>query len=471
MDDRYRSLKATLKRYGQAHLLAFYHELAPEEQARLLGQLEALDWPRLAELIETHVLAKPEPADASGLKPAPYYPKRPSEELAAKYVKARRVGEALIRGGKVAAFTVAGGQGTRLGWDGPKGTFPATPVTKKSLFQVFAEYLLKVQEKYGVPVPWYLMTSPGNDAKTRTFFAEHAYFGLEPEQVVFFSQGTMPSVGYDGKLLLAARGELALSPDGTGGSLKALYQEGALDDMQRRGVELISYFQVDNPNVKCLDPLFLGLHALDEAEVSSKMVPKALPQEKVGVFARQGERMRIVEYSELPRALAEARSPDGTLAFAAGSVAIHVFSCDFVRRVNAQGFSLPYHRADKKVAHLDPASGARIEPDGPNAVKLEHFVFDALPLAQRTLVLETDRVEEFAPIKNASGVDSPESSKRLQSERAARWLAACGVEVPVDADGNPAVTLELSHLTAIEPDDLRGRALPRRLAPGEVLAL
>jgi UDP-N-acetylglucosamine/UDP-N-acetylgalactosamine diphosphorylase len=471
MDDRYCHLEATLKRYGQAHLLTFYAELSAGQRARLLGQLEALDWPHLAELIKTHVLAKPEPADVSGLKPAPYYPATPGEDLAAKYAEARRVGEALIRGGKVAALTVAGGQGTRLGWDGPKGTFPATPVCGKPLFQVFAEYLLKIREKYGM-VPWYLMTSPSNDDETRTFFAEHAYFGLEPEQVVFFVQGTMPSVGYDGKLLLADKGELALSPDGTGGSLKALYREGALDDMQRRGVELISYFQVDNPNVKCIDPLFLGLHALDEAEVSSKMVPKASPEEKVGVFALQGGRPRIVEYSELPRALAEARNPDGTLAFAAGSIAIHVFSCDFVRRVNERGgFSLPYHRADKKVAHLDPASGVHVEPKEPNAVKLEHFAFDALPLAQRTLVLETDRVEEFAPIKNASGVDSPESSKRLQIERAARWLAACGVEVPVDANGNLAVTLELSPLTAIEPGDLRGRELPGRLAPGAVLAL
>ncbi len=461
---RYTRVDAMLNKYGQAHLLAFYDELTGEEKDHLLSELEAQDWPRLEELISRQVLAQPGAELPETIEPAPYYPKTPTAELEAKYQEARALGESLIRKGQVAAFTVAGGQGTRLGWDGPKGTFPATPVLGKPLFRVFAEYLRKVEQKYGRAVPWYVMTSPLNDAATRAFFEAHDHFGLDPANVMLFAQGTMPSIGMDGKVLLAGKGALALSPDGHGGSLRALHTSGALDDMARRGVTQISYFQVDNPSVHCVDPLFLGLHALDSAEMSSKGLPKTGPSERVGNFCLLGGKVGVIEYSDMPAALAEARGEDGTLEFNLGSIAIHALAVAFVRRLSEGGrFGLPFHRADKKVSHVDVATGEKVEPEAPNAVKLELFVFDALPLAETSIVLETSRVEEFAPIKNAAGADSPASSKRLQSQRAATWLAQAGVELPFGADGEVEAVLELSPLTAISAEDLAQADLPKRI--------
>jgi UDP-N-acetylglucosamine/UDP-N-acetylgalactosamine diphosphorylase len=471
--DDHLSLQERLRQYGQEHLLRFHDELPDEQKAILMEQVASQDWEHLKELIQSHVVNKPDAEIPQGLEPPPFYPLTPSPELVTKYAQARALGERLIREGQVAAFTVAGGQGTRLGWDGPKGTFPATPILHKPLFQVFAEYLLKVQEKYQTRLPWYIMTSPINDEATRRFFQEHGFFGLEPQDVMFFSQGTMPAIGFDGKILLGSKGELALSPDGHGGSLKALYRSGAIADMERRGVTQVSYFQVDNPNVKCIDPLFLGLHALDGAQMSSKMLPKASPTEKVGNFAQRDGRIQIIEYSDMPDELAESRNPDGSLRFNAGSIAIHVIAVEFVKGLNENSgrFGLPYHRAEKKVEHIDPETGETRKPAEPNAVKLEAFVFDALPLAERSIILETDRIEEFAPIKNAEGTDSPATSRALQSQRAARWLASHGVEVPWGPDGDVDAVIELSHLTAIEPADLQGKDLPAEVQPGSEVVL
>ena len=426
MSERYARVRKTLETHDQAHLLTFYDELSQDEQASLLEQIEAHDWDEIAELIQSHVLNEPGDGipDPDDIEPPPYYPLAPSAELKSKYEEAYERGEALLRQGKVAAFTVAGGQGTRLGWDGPKGTFPATPINGKPLFQVFAEYLQKVQKDYDTTVPWYVMTSPINDEATRAFFEEHDFFGLSKENVTFFSQGTMTSIGCDGKVLLADKGKLAENPDGHGGSLKALYKSGAVDDMEERGVTQISYFQVDNPNVKCVDPLFIGLHALDGAGISSKMLSKVGPHEKVGNFVQVDGRIQIIEYSDIPDELAEARDEDGSLQFNAGSIAIHVISTDFVKRLNEGegGFALPFHRADKAVPHLDLETGERTEPDEPNAVKLEMFVFDALPLAETSIILETDRVENLRPSKTPRATTRP---VRAASYRASGRRGGC----------------------------------------------
>ena len=469
MDERYQKLKQTLANVNQDHLLTFYTELNEADKAQLLDQLGDQDWDMLSELIAAPA-SEEIPED---LQPAPSYPRTPTPDSEAKYAQARELGEGLISGGKVAAFTVAGGQGTRLGWDGPKGTFPATPLKKKPLFQVFAETLQNVQRSYDTTVPWYLMTSEINDADTRAFFETHDYFGLDKANVMFFKQGSMPSISNEGKVLLASKASLALSPDGHGGSLKALYKSGAIDDMERRGVEQISYFQVDNPNVKPIDPLFIGLHVLDEAEMSAKMLPKAQPLEKVGNFCMSGGRLTVIEYSDMPEGLAKQRDENGELMFNAGSIAIHLLSVAFVKRLNeASGrFALPYHRANKKVPYIDPDSGQQVTPKSPNAIKLETFVFDAMPLAKKAIILETERTEEFAPIKNAEGADSPATSGQLQTERAARWLAAHGVKIPRDSDGNVDAVIELNPLTAVAPEQLKAEDLPKGVERGGRLEL
>ncbi len=443
-------------------MLNFYDELSPETQAALLDQIEGIDFAAMRNPVES-----PAPAE---LEPAPFY--RHDFDDRDHY---RRVGRDLIRAGKVAAFCVAGGQGTRLGWSGPKGTFPATVVTGKPLFRVLAEQVRATRDRYDVVIPFYVMTSPLNDAITRAYMQDNNCFGLRRRNLFMFPQGLLPSFETNTcRLLLADKGTIAMSPDGHGGSLQALAASGALADMRARGIEHISYVGVDNPLVKVIDPLFVGLHADapdSSAEISSKMVAKTSPDEKVGVFCRSGDKTIIVEYIHLPSELAEQRDGDGGLRFGAGSIAVHMISVELVEALTKGGsFALPLHAALKKVPYIDPETGERVEPVVANAVKLESFVFDALPQAKSSIVLETTRVEEFAPIKNASGEDSPDTSNQLQSDHAGAWLESCGVRVPRHDDGHVAAQIEFDP-SVLEVEDLADMNLPAQIRPGESIVL
>lgn len=466
-----------LEAADQSHLLKFYPELDAAGREGLVRRIREIDLESVPALVREYVQTRPEPPVLGNVEPAPYYPNSPGSPVRRwDAQKFRRAGEDLLRRGRVAAFTVAGGQGSRLGFEGPKGCFPGGAVTGKTLFAIFAEGLLAAGRKYGRAIPWYIMTSPLNHAATVAYFEENGYLGLSRGDVMFFPQGVMPSFEMGtGRILLAAKDEPATNPDGHGGSLKALHASGALADMRRRGVEHISYFQVDNPIVRVVDPTFLGLHAAapdSSGEMSSKMIPKVSAEEKVGVFCSVDGRVRVIEYSDLPAELAAQRLPGGGLRFLAGSIAVHAMSVEFVERLNTEsGFELPYHRADKKVPHVDLETGRGVNPEKPNGVKLERFVFDALPLCRSSIVYETDRIEEFAPIKNATGVDSVESSRRIQTQRAARWLTPRGVEIPRGGDGEPDCTIEISPLTALEPGDLEGKSLPKSIGRGEKVSL
>lgn len=443
-----------LTQAGQTKLAAYYEKAADSVKAKLAAQFEQIDFEEMPTLIRDYVLKKPETAIPADLSPAPFYP-FPAADDAQKdlFAKAEALGKEILASGKAAALTVAGGQGTRLGFDGPKGTYPITPVLNKTLFQYFAEGILRVSEKYGKDLTWYIMTSEINDAATRSFFAEHEYFGLKKEQVFFFTQGFMPAVGYDGELLLAAEDSLALSPNGHGGTLLALRRSGALDVMKAQGVEYISYFQVDNPLVPVADPLFIGLHALDGAQISCRMLPKTNPYEKLGNFCMSEGRCQIIEYSDMPAELAERRKADGTLDFLAGSPAIHVISRSFIEDLTADGkLKLPWHRADKKVPCLD-ANGVPFQPESPNAVKLESFIFDALPLAEKVMILEGDRNEIFGPTKNKTGVDSAESCRAMLVARDVRRMKAAGIPVPCKEDGTPECLVEISPRNVVDDAD------------------
>ncbi|MFN0012371.1 MAG: UTP--glucose-1-phosphate uridylyltransferase [Phycisphaerales bacterium] len=476
------ALAQRLRAIGQGHVLNFESRLRSDQRASLWAQLASLDLDALPSLIERYVQSKPTAAIAGAIHPVPAYPLHPTPAAPAwdRAAYTSR-GIDLLRAGKVAAFTVAGGQGSRLGFEGPKGCYAGGSVTGKPLFACLAEWIIAAQHRWCPPavmIPWYIMTSPANHAATVSFFDEHRFFGLARENVMFFPQGVAPALEIGtGRLLMASPCELSLAPDGHGGSLKALLASGAIADMRRRGIEHISYTQIDNPLVKVIDPLFLGLHAFapdSSAEMSTKIVAKAHAHEKVGLLCRVGsegaERTAVIEYSDLPAELATATNPDGSLRYNAGNIAIHIISVPFIERLFAPGSggaaaAMPWHRADKKIACIDPSTGARIEPAAPNAVKLEMFVFDALPLCRQSVVLETDR-EEFAPIKNATGPDSVETCRDLQTARAARWLTASGHAVPTRPDGAPDCTLELSPLVALEPADLRGKSLAQPITRG-----
>ena len=492
------AIRDRLERVGQGHVLKFWDRLDASQRQALLDQLNEIDWAALPGLIEQYVKHKPVFALPEGVEPAPFFSADPTQGAAPgsdaaglrrswDAAAARAAGEDLLRRGKVACFTVAGGQGSRLGYDGPKGCYPGGAITGRPLFQFFAEGILAAQRRYGAPIPWAIMTSPLNHDATVAFFAEHEHFGLDPARVVFFPQGVMPSFDRaTGRLLLASPGEIATNPDGHGGSITALHRSGTLDRLGDAGVEHVSYFQVDNPIVRVVDPAFLGLHAGaagsgsahsgSSGEMSSKMIAKAYAEEKLGLFCRVGGKVQVIEYSDLPMERQREVGPDGSLRFLAGSVAVHAMSVEFLRRLNEDAaFDLPYHRADKKIACIDPETGERLEPGEPNGVKLERFVFDALPMCRASIVLETLRQEEFAPIKNAEGLDSSASSARIQTERAAAWLESVGVNVARNARGEADCVIELSPLTACEAADLERaevRAkLPTRIGSGERVVL
>jgi UDP-N-acetylglucosamine/UDP-N-acetylgalactosamine diphosphorylase len=406
--------------------------------------------------VNQYVKAKPQFPLPKDIKPVKPYPNRPTEDLRPLYEKAQARGHDLLRQGKVGAFLVAGGQGTRLGYEGPKGEFPITPIKNKPLFQVFAEQLLAHSRDAGRPIPWYIMTSTVNDAQTRDFFKRHNYFNYNPANIIFFQQGMMPAFDLaTGQMLMSDKDSLALSPDGHGGSLRALKVSGALDDMRHRGVEHLSYFQVDNPLVHAIDPLFLGLHDLTGSEMSSKTIPKSHALEKVGNFVIGDGKLQVIEYSDLPESLARQTGPDRQPVFNSGSIAIHALRRDFIERLNeGHQLKLPWHRAEKKVPYVEE-NGQLVKPDKPNAIKLEQFVFDAIPLARNPIVYTTRRAEEFSPVKNAQGDDSPAASRRDQVHRAADWLELAGVNV-ARAHGEPP-PIEISPLFATSAKQLKSR--------------
>lgn len=466
LSERLVKIRELLEANGQAHLLSGWEHLDDAAGAMLLDRLQLLPWDTIGvvrDSIVHQVESHPPPA---AIEP-PIICDPSSEQSAELFDR----GAEMIAAGRLAAFTVAGGQGTRLGWNGPKGTYPATPVSGKPLFAIFAEQLLAAQRRYGVVIPWYIMTSPLNDAATRSFFLDNKCFGLHRSNIMMFPQGTMPSFdARTGMLMLAGPGELAENPDGHGGALAAMARSGALADMEARGVTAISAFQVDNPLVRVVDECFIGMHEspeLSSGEVSSKMVEKIDPAEPVGVFCQIDGRTRVVEYSDLPPELAEAGGDGDSLRFHAANIAIHMYSLAFVQSLtSADAEPLPWHRALKKSTWWDPSTGTVLEPDEPNVVKLERFIFDVLPRAERSAILRTRRSAEFAPIKNASGSDSPESSRRIQSNLYAGWLRTRGVELPWSKEGNVRASIEIAPLTAMREDDLDGVDVPARVEEG-----
>ena len=449
------SLVEKFKQAGQGHVFNYFEQLSSEERAVLLAEAAEIDLDEVGMLTRTLLGADAKAgANFDGLAPASY------ERLPEKggkfhdWVIAKSAGESALRIGRVAAFTVAGGQGTRLGYDGPKGTFAITPIKQKSLFQVFAEKLRAIGRRYGKTPLWFIMTSSMNHEATEAFFREHAFFGLDPARVHLFRQGRMAAVDFDGKILMSSRGAIAMSPDGHGGSLRALARSGALDLMQREGVDILSYFQVDNPLVRAIDPTFVGWHVLTGSEMSSKMVPKAYAGEKVGHFCTQGGRSVVIEYSDLPKEMQEEIEPKTRgLRYLAGSIAIHILDTKFIRRLadGGTGVALPFHRADKKVPTID-AQGEPVNPKTANGVKFELFIFDALPFAKNPVIIETKREDEFSPVKNAEGIDSPRTCKDDQVRQFTRWLNREGAAIATDESGLPAQRIEISPLFGYDTD-------------------
>ncbi len=443
----FEALREHYESHGQGHVFRFWDRLDAGGRERLRAQAAAIDLPAV---LRAHAAShRPEPP-ATDVGPAPVerLPQHGGDP-AQRELAAER-GRDMLAAGRVAACVVAGGQATRLGFDGPKGTFPLGPVTQRSLFELQAQKIRGLRRRHGRPLPWYVMTSPATDAGTRAFFQRNQYFGLPSEDVFMFVQAMVPSADFDGRLMLEKPDRIFANPNGHGGSLPALLASGALDDMDRRGIDTIFYYQVDNPLVRIADPMYLGFHDAASAQMSCKVVHKVDPAEKVGVVAQVGGGIRVIEYTELDDADCRDRDADGALVYWAGNIATHVFETAFARRVAADADRLlPYHVSEKAIPALD-AEGRRVTPSRPNGRKLERFVFDALPAATRVCVVEADRTTEFSPVKNAEGENSPKTARRALSARARAWIDAAGIEgIPTEG------AIEVDHSRIDGPEDAR----------------
>ena len=436
----YAEAEKTLKGCGQEHVLAFWKKLSKDERASLLAQVAKIE-PRSLKLCKD-ALAKgavaPDSSDGKAPKVATLKGKKLAEAVA--------VGEKEISAGRVAALLVAGGQGSRLGYDGPKGCYPIGPATDAPLFYFHARKILARGNRYGATIPFYVMTSEANNAATVKCFEDNNYFGLDPKNVFFFTQGMWPGMTKDGRIILDAPGHIFMSPDGHGGLLAALKRSGALADMKKRGIKSVFFFQVDNPLVEIADPAFIGYHVLEKSEYSLKLCAKRDPFEKVGIPMIFGERCRMVEYTEMTDAQCRRKGKDGRLYFLYGSPAIHVFDRAFLEREASK--DMPLHLAFKKIPTVD-AKGKVEKPAEPNGYKFEKFIFDILPNAKRTAFLAFDQKEEFSPVKNADGVDSPATCKADMQAKWLKWLAAAGVTV------KKGVTIEIDPAYALDAADIK----------------
>jgi UDP-N-acetylglucosamine/UDP-N-acetylgalactosamine diphosphorylase len=408
------------------------------------------------------LLARPAPAPAGELQPPELFPlaRGPAEEREAH--AARAEGAALLAAGRVGYLLVAGGQASRLGYDGPKGAFQIGPLSGYTLFEYHARRLLAARRRHGCRTPWYVMTSQENQAATRACFEQYGYFGLDPADVRFFAQAMVPAIDQAGRILMSSPCRPFLAPSGHGGSIAAFAASGCLDHARALGLEQISYFQVDNPLARPADALFIGLHARAGAGMSSKVVAKLDPHEKVGVLARSGGALGCIEYSDLPEELRHAQDPDGQLAFRAGNIALHVLALDFLEELARGELRLPWHVARKEMLVHTKAGPARVR-----GAKFETFVFDALGRSPRSVVLEVERALEFSPVKNQSGQDSPASARADLCRLHSSWVRAAGLELPrATVEGQPAVEVDPGLAEDLESFLELGRPRPETRGGG-----
>ncbi|MEO7424092.1 MAG: UDPGP type 1 family protein [Fibrobacteria bacterium] len=421
-DAKLKHAREIAAQHGQEHLFQFYADLDPAGQDALVAQILSVDFAQLAALHRDLVQAPASSASPERIEPLQA---KPWEDFSlSERASLANMGMRALREGKVAAFLVAGGQGTRLGHNGPKGIFDIGLPSRKSLFQLQAERILRLSRQAGKSIPWYIMTSEENHEETTGFFRQRRFFGLSERDVFFFKQGEMPVVDADGKVLLASKGRLSMGPNGNGGCFLALAASGALEDMKKRGIEHVFFYSVDNALVRVCDPRFVGFAIHMGMPAASKAVIKAQPEEKVGVLCLRNGKPSVIEYSEMTEEMIYSKTAEGRFLYDSANIAMHLFTRAFLE--SHAGASLPFHLAHKKIAYVAP-SGETVTPTAPNACKFELFMFDLFPMAGSMAGLLVSREEEFAPVKNRDGVDSPASARNLLLELHHKWAVAAGM--------------------------------------------
>jgi UDP-N-acetylglucosamine/UDP-N-acetylgalactosamine diphosphorylase len=457
----YDELKTKLEKYGQEHMLRFWDELNNEEKQNLTKAISIIDFDKIDELGK---LLNEEKKLDKDIKQASYISLTEEEEDASLlqnkdnfHHKMHTIGQDLLRQGKVCAFVVAGGQGTRLGYPKPKGTYPIGPITENSLFQFHFEKLKAMEEKYNTEIPFLIMTSEMTHNDTINYLEEKNYFGYNKDNVHIFQQGKMPAVDKNGKILLSRKDYPAFSPNGHGGSVFALRDSGVLDKLIKKGIEYIFYFQVDNLMVRICEPYFFGCHHDKDSDISVKILEKAYPEEKLGVYVINKGKPFIIEYSDLTKEESFEKDDDGRLKYRLGSHAIHILSVKFIKKFTDKYKHLPYHKAVKKIPYVNE-KGEKIKPSEPNGVKFEMFIFDILPhsTVDKVTVVEGIRSREFAPLKNKTGKDSLETAHKSFIEDCARRLKNAGVkDIPRKENGELKYKLELSPYFIVFSDKLK----------------
>ena len=442
---KYEQATEILRQNGQEHLLRFWKTLGKAEQKSLLEQIESIDFREVARCRAMLPGAGKPAAAKKGVPTAP----KVTVLKGALLKKAVAAGERELAAGRVGVLLVAGGQGSRLGFEGPEGAGPIGPISNEPLFYFHARKVLALSRRYGASIPFYIMTSMANYADTVAHFEEHGFYGLDKKDVIFFRQGMWPGMTEDGKIILDKPGHVFMSPDGHGGMLAALKANGCFEDMAKRGVKTLFYFQVDNPLVNVAEPAFVGLHVLERSEYSLKLCAKRNPREGLGMVVRRGRGFDMIEYTEMTREMNYRKTADGDLYFKYGSPAIHVFDREFLEREAKK--DMPLHLAHKKIATVN-AAGRVVKPTAPNGYKFEKFIFDILPEAKRVALVAFDRRDEFAPVKNASGKDSPETCRAALRAKWRRQLEG-EVHIAVPAD----MPLEIDPLYMYDGGDILKR--------------
>lgn len=395
-----------LKKYGQEHLLKFYDELSEEEQERLLKQIENIDFEAMKELYN---LSKKEfDFKDQKIEPMEHLDKsKLSEEELENY---KKIGEKIIKQGELAVVTMAGGQGTRLGHNGPKGTYDLGLDSHKSIFEILCENLKRSFEEYGVKLPWYIMTSKENDQETKKFFEDNNYFGYGKENIQFFKQGELPILSKEGKMLLSEKGVVKEAADGHGGVFEALYKSKMYEDMKKKNIKMVFISGVDNVLAKLVDPIFIGATIANNKESAGKSVAKAYAEEKVGVYCKKDDKIGMIEYSEITPDMAAALDENGEFLYGESNILCNLFDIKVLDKLSKN--KLPYHVAFKKANYIDPEGNEFVAKE-PNSYKFETFMFDAFEGLDNMLLFRVKREEEFAPVKNKDGVDSPETARTL----------------------------------------------------------
>ncbi len=402
----YEEAKNYLSKFGQEHILKCYDELSPAEQASLLAQIDLIDLSVLENLDNDNNISskrgKFEPLGAATI-----------DDIAANSESYEKTGLEALRAGKVAAVLLAGGQGTRLGFDKPKGMFNIGVSRELYIFECLISNLMDVVKQTGTWIPLYIMTSEKNHDDTVEFFEKMGYFGYNSEFVRFFIQDMAPSVDFSGKIYMEDKGRISMSPNGNGGWFSSLLRAGLMEDIKEKGVEWLNVFAVDNVLQRIADPLFIGAVIESGMQSGSKVVSKADPDERVGVLCLEDGMPSIVEYYEMTDEMRTLRDENGDLSYRFGVILNYLFNVEKLLEIS--GKKLPVHIVDKKIPYMNE-NGEMISPEKPNGHKFETLVLDMVHMQDSCLAYEVVRNREFAPVKNSSGVDSVDSARELLKE-------------------------------------------------------